>query len=301
MALWQRWVRAPQNLWLRRAVFQIHLWTGLAIGLYVVVLSLTGSIMVYRAELVRAVATPRPVFDEAAPRRSTEELRAAAQRLYPDYGVTFVSEVVTRRNPVVAIVLERDEERLERLFNPYTGEDLGAGTTEGEWIILWLVSLHDDLLLDRQGRFWNGIGSAFLTLLVLTGSIIWWPGVTRWRRSLAPKWKATWSRFSWDLHSALGFWCLLFVALWGVTGIYLSIPAPFIAANDYLFGVNEDFSETTGDILLRWMTTLHFGRWQNGWLQALWAIVGVVPALLFVTGAIMWWNRVVKKRLRQEA
>ena len=41
MNLLRRWLRQPQRVWLRRAIFQIHLWTGLTLGLYVVVLSLT--------------------------------------------------------------------------------------------------------------------------------------------------------------------------------------------------------------------------------------------------------------------
>jgi uncharacterized iron-regulated membrane protein len=28
----------------------------------------------------------------------------------------------------------------------------------------------------------------------------------------------------------------------------------------------------------------------------LWAFVGLAPAVIFVTGAIMWWNRVVRRR-----
>ena len=27
-----------------------------------------------------------------------------------------------------------------------------------------------------------------------------------------------------------------------------------------------------------------------------WAIVGMVPAVMFVTGALMWWNRVLRRR-----
>jgi len=46
-----------------------------------------------------------------------------------------------------------------------------------------------------------------------------------------------------------------------------------------------------------WLTRLHFGRWyQLPWLKALWAIVGLMPALMFVTGVIMWWQRVLRKR-----
>ena len=61
--MWTQWVRQPQTLWIRRALFQVHLWAGLAIGLYIVLLSVTGSALVYRVELDRAFATPRPTYD----------------------------------------------------------------------------------------------------------------------------------------------------------------------------------------------------------------------------------------------
>ena len=56
------WRRQPQGTWLRKALFQVHLWTGLGVGLYVVVISLTGSVLVYRSELrQRFDPQPRPV------------------------------------------------------------------------------------------------------------------------------------------------------------------------------------------------------------------------------------------------
>src|SRR5204862_6344147 len=53
LTLWSRWLRNPQRIWLRRAFFQVHLWCGLAIGLYILMISVTGSILVYRNELFR--------------------------------------------------------------------------------------------------------------------------------------------------------------------------------------------------------------------------------------------------------
>jgi hypothetical protein len=50
----RRWVRQPQDVLLRRILFQIHLWTGILIGLYIVVICLSGSVLVYRNELYRA-------------------------------------------------------------------------------------------------------------------------------------------------------------------------------------------------------------------------------------------------------
>jgi predicted NAD/FAD-dependent oxidoreductase len=43
LTLWQRLWRQPQRVWIRRASFQIHLWLGIALGLYIVMLSVTGS------------------------------------------------------------------------------------------------------------------------------------------------------------------------------------------------------------------------------------------------------------------
>src|SRR5687767_13301970 len=97
MGTWKQWFRQPQRVWLRRATFQVHLWSGLAVGLYVVVLSITGSVLVYRNEIDAYLATPRAAFDEGARPMNADELRAAAQRAYPDWTVTDVSEGRTTR------------------------------------------------------------------------------------------------------------------------------------------------------------------------------------------------------------
>ena len=78
-------------------------------------------------------------------------------------------------------------EQQDVLFNPYTGEALGPSITSGEQFILWLARLHDELLFEREGRWWNGFFSGVFTLLVVTGIVVWWPGIGRWKRSLGVK------------------------------------------------------------------------------------------------------------------
>jgi len=297
MSVWQRWLRQPQRVWLRRAAFQIHLWSGIAIGLYIVMLSITGSALVYRNELDRYFATPRPRFDPKAARLTTEQLRAAAERLYLGYTITRVGDQISRRNPTIEVWAERGSEKKERLFNPYTGEDLGASVTQGEYFVLWLARLHDELLFDRPGRFWNGVGSAVATVLVLTGLLVWWPGTSRWKRSLGVRRGGGWRCFNWDLHSMLGFWLFLFMLMWGVSGFYLGVPQPFSDFVDAISNPDDFLGDRPGDVVLAWLTRLHFGRWRNApTLKAFWALVGLVPAIMFVTGVIMWWNRVLRKR-----
>ena len=295
--MWTQFVRQPQTLWVRRALFQVHLWTGLAIGLYIVVLSVTGSALVYRNELDRYFATKRPVYDATAKRLTADELRAAAEKAYPGWSITRVGDRITRRNPTIEIWAERQGEKKERLFNPYTGADLGDSVTKGEYFVLWLARLHDELLFDRPGRYWNGMLSLVMTVLVVTGLIVWWPGSSRWKRSLKIKASSGWRRFNWDLHSAIGFWLFLFMLMWGISGFYLGVPEPFSNFVDAISDPDAYLGERPGDVVLLWLTRLHFGRWRNApVLKAVWAVIGLVPALMFLTGVIMWWNRVVRRR-----
>ena len=43
---------------LRKAIFQIHLWTGIALGIYVVLISVSGSAIECRNELPKSLFPP---------------------------------------------------------------------------------------------------------------------------------------------------------------------------------------------------------------------------------------------------
>src|ERR1700685_3867274 len=93
---WQRWVQQPQSLWLRRALFQVHLWSGIGIGLYVLMISVTGSVLVYNNELYVA-ATPKPIISTSSgPRLTDDQLIEAAARAYPGYKVVRITRARNR-------------------------------------------------------------------------------------------------------------------------------------------------------------------------------------------------------------
>jgi uncharacterized iron-regulated membrane protein len=200
---------------------------------------------------------------------------------------------------VVQLELRRGDETIERVFHAYTGEDLGDPYPPASQALLWLVMLHDDLLMpaDQRGRFWNGIGSILTTVLVLTGAVVWWPGIRHWRRGISVKWRARWPRLNFDLHSALGFWFFAMILLWSVTGIYLSFPSAFMAVVNSFFGPELDELSMSRpiDTFIEWIVRLHFGRWRSHTLKVVWVIIGLIPAVMLVTGVVMWWNRVVRK------
>jgi len=294
MSAWEKWKRRPQNVWVRKALFQVHLWTGIGLGLYVLLMSVTGSALVFRRELARSLARETRVAAGPGARMTEDELKQVARRAYPDYEVTRVWQ---RKNSdqAVEIWLERRGKRLQRLFNPYTGVDLGDSIGFGFRFVLWLADLHDNLLVANTGRLINAAGGIFTVLLGLTGAVIWWPGIDTWRRSLSFRWKTNPKGFNWTLHSALGFWAFAFFFMWAITGIYLSIPSAFNAAVDFLEPLNTSSrSLRFGDQVLSWLAQAHFGRFAGVKVKIIWTVIGLIPAALFVTGILMWWKRVLK-------
>lgn len=193
MTAWQRWLQWPQGLWIRKAFFQVHLWVGLGIGVYVVAISVSGSALVYLPEITNRFSCRTVVVSPFGPRMSLEQIAEHAQRAYPSYELDNIREAQQPDEPD-DVVLERDHKRIERLFNPYTGADLGDRYTVIEHIFAWLTDLHNDLLGGNTGQQVNGIGSCFVTLLSLTGAILWWPGMKNWRRSTKIKWDAHFPR-----------------------------------------------------------------------------------------------------------
>jgi uncharacterized iron-regulated membrane protein len=312
MTYWQRWIRQPQTLWLRKAAFQLHLWSGIGLGLYVLLISMTGSILVYRNELYRA-ATPDPVVVIPSGARLTDEqLRRSATRIYPGYRVLNISQP-PNPDEAVSISLKalkgRDRQK-NRLFNPYTGADLGNAVPVGIWAVSKLLSLHDDLLGGPTGRKINGVGAVLIVFLAFTGIVVWWPGIRTWRRSLIVQRNVGWQRVIWGLHSMIGFWSLGIILLFALSGVYLGSPELVQSVADRIEPLTDANLRTrTVDQVIYWLAYLHFGR-INGIgipcrgpglcdmaIKLTWAVAGLAPAAMFVTGAMMWWNRVLRKKL----
>lgn len=243
MTIWRRWVRRPHELFLRRALFQVHLWLGLAVGLYVVAICLSGSVLVYRNELYT-------------------------------------------------------------YFSPVSGGPVPAGFRA----TAWLIDFHDNLLAGATGRLVNGVGAWLVVLLCMTGASIWWPGIRHWRRSLTIEVRSSWSRLTWTLHSALGFWFFAFILMWGFTGAFLSFQAAFGALFDYLQPFDEaNPADRLVDQIQYWLAYIHFGRLGGRGIpgcgrgicdsttKLIWAVAGLVPPVMFVTGALMWWTRAMRR------
>src|SRR2546423_1044797 len=155
--------KMPKPTFLRRALFQIHLWTGVAIGVYIVFISITGSAVVFRRDLLQSKLGNIPANQLAADakRLSDAQLREAVLRQYPDYAITKIT-ISRRRLAPNEVTLIREGDVLQERFNPYTGADMGNAHPRSVAVMEWFVDLHDNLLAGVKGRRGNAVGGALL-------------------------------------------------------------------------------------------------------------------------------------------
>ena len=306
MSVWQSWLRQPQGVWLRKALFQVHLWTGVGVAIYIVVVCVSGSLLVFRPEIATAFMRPPVTVAGIGTPMTDEQLTEVAQRAYPGYQVSNIFRSQKEPKAAAEVWLESGNSKKGVIFDPFTGADLGPSVPLGSRAVAWTLDLHDNLLTGDNGRTVNGVGGILLTLLSLTGVVIWWPGIRNWRRSLGVRFSANWKRITWDLHSAIGFWTAVVVFMFAFTGFYLVFQLWFSPLVEKLEARNGTILNSNNiENLIVWLPRLHFGRFRQVrksltlTLKILWVILGLAPAILSVTGVLMWWNRVVRRVVLQ--
>lgn len=222
MNLLRRFIQRPRTLLLRRAIFQLHLWIGIIVSLYMLAIGVTGSVLVFRQELA-ALDLPAHWRElRATSPASAGAIVAHLETVYP--GERMVSLTApTAYNPTFLATLGGGARRRSVALDPTTGEVLGPPPRPAAWLA-FVRRFHETLLIRGSGRVWNGVGGAFLLFLAATGLVNWWPGIPHWRRALKVNFRLGWRRINFDLHSAAGFWSLLLISSWAVTGIYFAWP-----------------------------------------------------------------------------
>ncbi len=191
-------VHHPRRLWLRKAIFQVHLWAGVLLSVYMVLIAVSGSVLVYKDELTRWALPPGLHRYQPGSIASPE----TAMRRFTDAEPDGVVSNLQVPSPVLPVFLLDGKDSRQRpgrwIGDPVTGVLRAAPRT-------WIDTVHDLhyylLLPATWGMQANAVGAAGLLLLAVTGAFLWWPGVRAWTRGLRVNLRANWRRVNYDLHS----------------------------------------------------------------------------------------------------
>ncbi len=227
MGFLSQFIRHPQQLWVRSANFQIHLWLGIALSIYVALIGLSGSILVFGRELGRALdPDPWSAITRPTPTADLSDVIDSIRSSYPHTHVVSIM-APTEIDPVFTVTL-LSRKATKVAFHPVTAKPLGEIPNRHSRLD-WIYDLHENLFAGRAGRVANAICALLLLLLTLTGLINWWSGIKVWARALKIDFRRRWRRLNFDIHSAVGFWSCGALAFWAFSGIYFTWPANFVS------------------------------------------------------------------------
>ncbi len=232
-------LKARRKLWLK-----VHLWLGLGLGLFLAVIGITGSVLVFWKEIDQALNPG--LYTSAAEsggqqRRSLDELFTAAQNSAPTGWQSMYGDAPEQSNGnyLFHFYYETPSEQTENAeslnvaVDPFTAQVVSHRVFYHTWnplkhsLVGFFFKLHYAMFLGEAGVVAVGILACLLLISVLTGLILWWPLTGKWRRALTIKRRASRERFNHDLHQTCGVYSLLVLLALLISGIYFNLPEQF--------------------------------------------------------------------------
>jgi uncharacterized iron-regulated membrane protein len=247
-------VKARRKLWL-----QIHLYLGLFIGAVLVIISLSGSLIVFATQLdawLNADIMHANVPPHEARFRPFEEIIASAQTVIPPNG-RLAGRLSLPQQPSDVFEIDYNippsPDIYQVFVNPYSAEVLGQrlwGTFDSccSWhgpLMAMIYRFHDSFWLGSTGSILTGTTALLMLVSLISGIVLWWPSRGRLRVALTIKRRASKERFNYDLHKIFGIYAAVVLFILLFTGAYLSLQVPFPTQVKALVNVFSPLSEQT--------------------------------------------------------
>lgn len=220
----------------RDILLQLHLWTGLSLGVLFIILGLSGSAIVYPTLLAPADTPARP--SSADRQASLEQQIAAARQVNPSFARQTANLSLPDGDGTTAITFasgrdgaggrgregRRNRPQLQVFVDPGTAAVVGTRTTAPSRMVRFAHQLHESLFLGPMGRSIVGCLGIAMTLLGISGLYLWWPRSHQWKQAFFIRGKARGAALYRDIHKTFGFWFLPVFLVVSVTGVAIAFP-----------------------------------------------------------------------------
>jgi uncharacterized iron-regulated membrane protein len=205
---------------LYRAVWRWHFYAGLFVIPFLLVLSLTGMIYLFKPQLDVVMYRDLLFVPPGSGAVSYGQQVEAVQQVYPQATVTKVVPRVAPDRSTEIQLTTAAEQKLAVFVNPYTGQVLGDRHEENNLQAI-VRKIHGELMIGKTGDYLVELAACWTLVLLITGLFLWLP-----RRdfkiagTLIPRlWSKNKQIFWRDLHAVPGFYGLLLIGFLVLTGL----------------------------------------------------------------------------------
>jgi len=201
---------------LYRAVWRWHFYAGLLVLPFMITLSITGAMYVFRDKIDNWYhADLKRVQVQESQRLAPSGLVASALDAVPGTAIKYTDPVDAGASTEITVSTEAG--KMAVYVNPYNGLVLGAMPDRST--LMWTVrTLHSFKYFGTYARYIIEIAAGWSILLVATGIYLWWPrgqrgGVVSVRGK--PQRRVFWR----DLHAVTGIFVGFFIVFLAITGM----------------------------------------------------------------------------------
>lgn len=195
--------RAAPPAALYRTIWRWHFYAGLFVLPFILILSVTGAIYLFKPQLDRwderaflALGTHQPVFAD----RQLQAARAA----FPDARFNHY-RLPQAAGDAALIQLSLVDGGVRDVYVSPRGQVLGS-IVPGTRISDVVANIHGSLLLGRWGDWLVELAASWTIVMILTGLYLWWPRPWRLAGTLWPRLSLRGRPLLKDLHRVTGFW-----------------------------------------------------------------------------------------------
>ena len=191
-----------------RAVWRWHFYAGIFCVPFILWLSVTGGIYLFKPQIEGWLYAPYAhVAAPGRPMLAPEKIAAAATAAVPG---SVLHKYVLPEAPddAVQLLVGKGAEEMRVWVHPQTGQVLAATPEEGRFMRV-IFRLHGELLAGDLGSALVEIAACWTIVMILTGLFLWWP---RGRKGKGPG-GILWPRLGggkrvfWrDMHAVTGLW-----------------------------------------------------------------------------------------------
>jgi len=209
----------------RKFFNDIHLWLGLASGIVLFLVCLSGTIYTFRTEVEERVNKAVYFVDhqEGMQAQPLTQLVAMVEKAQgsPVTGVTIPNQPQKAWSFAIKPKGKEKGRGKTVLVNPYAGTITGDTETGSSRFFMTMMKLHRWLLMEQStGRIIVGIATLIFVVLLLSGIILWLPRRLRyWKQGFVILFSGKWKRINHDLHNVLGFYSFIFLLIMSLTGL----------------------------------------------------------------------------------